>query len=49
MNCGIGHRQGSDPAVAVAVAVALPANVALIRPLAWESPYAASAALKRKK
>ena len=33
----------------VAVAVAQAAGAALIQPLAWELPYAASAAVKRKK
>ena len=32
----------------VAVAVAWPAASALIRPLAWELPYAAGVALKKK-
>ena len=36
----------SDIAVAKASS---PAAVALIRPLAWEPPYAASVALKRQK
>ena len=47
MSCGIGCRQGSDPALLwlwCRLAV-----VALIRPLAWEPPYAMGAALKRKK
>ena len=39
---------GSGVAVAVAVAVA-PGAVAPIRPLAWEPPRAADAALKRQK
>ena len=51
MSCGVGHRQGSDP---VLLRLWLwpwlwPAAVALIGPLAWEPPYAAGAALKRKK
>ena len=33
----------------IAVAVARPAGVALIQPLAWEHPYATSLALKKKK
>ena len=42
MSCGVGHRHGSDLA-AVAVTAVAP-----VRPLAWESPYAAGAALKEK-
>ena len=41
MSCGVGHRHGSDPAL-----LRLwyrPAATALIRPLAWEPPYAAGA------
>ena len=47
MSCGVGHRHGLD--------LVLPwlwcrlAAAALIRPLAWEPPYAAGAALKRQK
>ena len=47
VSCGISHRRGSDPVwlwLSCRLAVA-----ALIRPLAWEPPYAAPAALKRKK
>ena len=47
MSCGVGHRRGLD-----SVLLRLwcrPAAVALIRPLAWEPPYAVSAALNRKK
>ena len=47
MSCGVGHRHGSDlellrpwPRLAATAAV---------QPLAWEPPYAASAALKRPK
>ena len=47
MSCGVGHRCGSDPALLWLCY--RPAAVALIRPLAWESPYAAGAALKGKK
>ena len=42
VSCGVGHRCGSDPACH------RPAAVALIRPLAWEPPYIAGAALKSK-
>ena len=38
---------GSDVAVAVACAVAVAA--ALIRPLAWEPPYAMGVALEKRK
>ena len=47
MGCGVGRRHASDP-----VLLWLwrrPAASALIGPLAWEPPYAASAALKRQK
>ena len=50
MSCGAGGRRGADPALLwlwyrlVAVAA-----VALIRPLAWESPYTVGVALKSKK
>ena len=47
MSCGVGHRLGLDPEL-----LRLwhrPAAVAPIGPLAWELPYATSAALKRKK
>ena len=47
MSCGVGHRHSSDP-----VWLLLwrrPAATAPIGPLAWEPPYAASAALKRNK
>ena len=47
MSYGVGHKCGSNP-----VLLWLwykPAAVALMRPLAWESPYAAGAALKSKK
>ena len=47
LSCGIGCRCGLDP-----VLLWLwrrPAAVAQIQPLAWRSPYAAGAALKRKK
>ena len=47
MSCGVGRRRDSDP-------VLLwrwhrPAAKAPIRPLAWESPYAARAAQKAKR
>ena len=47
MSCGVGHRRGLDPSL-----LGLwhrPVATALIRPLAWELPYAAGAALKTKK
>ena len=47
VSCGVGHRRGSD--VALLWLWCRPAAAALIRPLAWEPPYAPSAALKRKK
>ena len=47
MNCGVGPRQGSDPAL-LWLWCRLGAT-APIRPLDWESPYAISGALKSKK
>ena len=47
MSCGVGLRCSLDPAIAVAVA--RPVATALIRPLAWEPPYAVGAALKKAK
>ena len=47
MSCGLGHRRCSDP-----VWLWLwcrPVATAPLEPLAWELPYASSAALKRKK
>ena len=43
MSCG--HRCGLDPTLLWR----RPATVAPIRPLAWEPPYAACAAVKRQK
>ena len=45
-SCSIDHKRGSDPALQwlwhrLAAA-------ALVRPLAWEPPYAAGSALKRQ-
>ena len=37
MSCGVGHRRGLDLASAIA----------LIRPLAWEPPYAVGEALEK--
>ena len=42
MNCGVGGRRGLDPELLWLAATAL------IRPLAWEPPYATAAALKRQ-
>ena len=47
MSCGVGRRRGSDPALLWLWY--RPAAVALIRSLAWEPPYATSAALKKQK
>ena len=47
MSCGVGHRHGSDP-VLLWLWCRLVA-VALVHPLAWESPYAVGVALKRQK
>ena len=47
VNCGVGSRHSWD--VALLRLWRRPAAVALIGPLAWEPPYVASVALKRKK
>ena len=47
MSCGIGSRRGLDPTLLWLWC--RPATVALIRPLAWEFPFAMGAALKKKK
>ena len=47
MSCGVGRRCGSDPALLWLwhrLAATAP-----IRPLAWEPPYAAGAALEKAK
>ena len=44
LNCGVGLRLGSDPALLWLWC--RPATIAPIGPLAWESPYVVSAALK---
>ena len=46
MNCGVGHRCGSDPTLLWLWC--RPAAIALIGPLAWELAYAAGTALKKK-
>ena len=47
VSCGIGRRLGSD--TALLWLWCRPAATALIRPLAWEPPYAVGVALKDKK
>ena len=47
MSCGVGRRRGLD--LALLWLWCRLAAVALIRPLAWEPPYAMGAALKRQK
>ena len=47
MNCGVGGRHGSDPALLWLWL--WPAAVAPIRPLDWDPSYAAAAALKCEK
>ena len=47
VSCGVGRRCGSD--LALLWLWCRSATVAPIRPLAWEPPYAAGAALKRQK
>jgi len=45
MSCGVGHRLGSDPALLWLWHK--PEATALIRPLAWEPPYAMGVALEK--
>ena len=47
MSCSVGHRHGSDPVLLWLWC--RPVATAPIRPLAWEPPHAAGAALKDKK
>ena len=47
MSCGVGHRCGSDPTLLWLWH--RPAATALIRPLAWEPPYASGAAIEKTK
>ena len=47
MNCGVGRRRGSDPVLPWLGHK--PAAVALIRPLAWEPPYAPGVAPEKAK
>ena len=47
LNCGVGRRHGSDPEWLWPWCRL--AAIALIQPLAWELPYAASTALKKTK
>ena len=47
MSCGVGHRGGLDPTLLWLWH--RPAATAPIRPLAWEPPYAAGAALEKAK
>ena len=47
MSCDVGRRRGSDPALLWLWC--WPAAVALIRLLAWETPYAVGVAQKKTK
>ena len=47
MSCGVGHRRGLDPKLLWLWH--RPAATALIRPLAWEPPYAVGAAPEKAK
>ena len=47
MNCGVGRRHSLD--LVLLWLWCRPPAAAQIRPLAWETPYAAGAALKAKK
>ena len=46
MSCGVSRRPGLD--LALLWLWSRPAAAALLRPLAWEPPYAASVALRQK-
>ena len=48
MSCGVGHRCGLDP-VWLLWLWHRPVAAALIRPLAWEPPYAKDEALEKTK
>ena len=47
MSCGVGRRHSSDPPLLWLWCS--PAATALIRPLAWEPPYATNVAIKKAK
>ena len=47
VSCGVGGRQGSDPALLWLWR--RPAATALIQPLAWKPPYATASALEKTK
>ena len=47
VSCGVGRRRGSD--LVLLWLWCRPAAEALIQPLAWESPYAARAAVEKAK
>ena len=47
MSCGVGHRHGSD--LALLWLWCRLSAVTMIRPLAWEPPYAMGVVLKRQK
>ena len=47
MSCGVGRRCGSDPTLLRLWC--RPVATALIRPLAWEPPYAEGAAAEKAK
>ena len=47
MSCDVGHRFGLD--LALLWLWHRPVAIVLIRPLAWETPYAMGADLKRQK
>ena len=49
MSCGVDRRHGSDLALLWLWLWCRPAATALIRPLAWEPPYAVDVALKKTK
>ena len=48
MSYGVGHKHGSDPMLLLLLLWCRSAAVALIQPLAWESPYATGVALNKQ-
>ena len=49
MSCGVGRRRSSDPELLLLWLWCRLTATVLIRPLAWEPPYAAEAAQKKAK
>ena len=49
MSCGVGHRCGLDPDLALLLLWRRPAAAAPIQPLAWKYPYATGKPIKTQK